>query len=308
MLIFPTTSKEKKELTFFLGFILLYVLWIYFFVGFRDDHYWFVGIWLVLFFSSRKSRNFLFTFGYLIIYWILYDSMRLYPNYLFNEVNILEPYVIEKQWFGVNMDGIRMTWNEYFQQNTNKLLDFITGIFYFSWVTVPFAYCIYLFFKKEKEILVGFTISFLLVNFIGWILYYLYPAAPPWYYELYGDVFIPETVGHAGGLLRFDAIVGSPFFEDMYAKGSSVFGAVPSLHAAFPILLTYFSLKRRNPILTLLFVLTIIGIWFGAVYTNHHYILDLILGLFCAILTIIIYEKLIQKRLKKYLIDPILRL
>lgn len=233
--------------------------------------------------------------------------MRIFPNYAYNHVRIKEPYDIEKSLFGIVSNGDLMTLNEFFQIHNTPMVDFMSGVFYLSWVPLPFAYCILLYLKKEKELLMGFIITFLTVNVLGWIIYYLYPAAPPWYYERFGTEFIAETIGDPAGLARFDAVVGSPIFTNMYVKSSSVFAAVPSLHAAFPILLTYFSLKRKNPMLTLLFLITLVGIWFSAIYSNHHYVLDLLVGAICAIVSLITYELIINKSAKKYLIDPLLR-
>jgi len=301
-------KPSNQAILLFLGFILCYVLWITTVVGWRGDHYYFVTVWVALFFATPNTRRMFFAFLYIVLYWVVYDSMRVFPNYLFAEVNILQPYEIEKSFFGVDFNGVRVTLNEYWQQNTTPFLNVITALFYLSWVPVPFAYSIYLWFKKERSILIGFTISFLLVNTLGWIIYYLYPAAPPWYYAIHGDQFIAETIGSPAGLVRFDQMFDTLLFTNMYTKSSSVFAAVPSLHAAFPLILTHFSLKRKNPILTLLFIIVLIGIWFSAVYTNHHYVIDLILGVLCGILTILIYEFVINKSLKKYLIDPLMRM
>lgn len=308
MKLVPQSRWERNLLIIFILFNIVYILWTACVVGWRNDHYYFVGIWTVLFFLNDKTRNFFMLFVYCILYWIIYDSMRIFPNYNYNHVRIQEPYDIEKSLFGVFSNGQLVTLNEYFQVHTLPVLDFFTGIFYLSWVPVPFIFCIYLYFKKDRELLLGFILCFLTVNVLGWILYYLYPAAPPWYYAKFGNQFIAETMGDPAGLARFDAIIGKPMFQNMYVKSSSVFAAIPSLHAAFPLILTYFSLKRKNRILTLLFVVILIGIWFSAIYTNHHYVLDVILGIICAILSLIIYEYLIKKSLKKYLIDPILRI
>jgi hypothetical protein len=88
----------------------------------------------------------------------------------------------------------------------------------------------------------------------------------------------------------------------MYSAGSNVFGAIPSMHAAFPMMLVFYSTKRRNPFLTGLFIISMLSIWFGAIYTSHHYLIDILLGMSCAILAILIVEKIIKKgRFKKYM-------
>ena len=81
----------------------------------------------------------------------------------------------------------------------------------------------------------------------------------------------------------------------MYSQSSNVFGALPSMHAAFPLLLTYYSTRYKNWFLTGLFVLSLSGIWFGAIYTSHHYLIDILAGIFCGFLGIMITERLLNK-------------
>ena len=80
----------------------------------------------------------------------------------------------------------------------------------------------------------------------------------------------------------------------MYAKNANVFAAIPSMHAAFPVLTFYFGLKKKLKWASVLFFIVLIGIWFSAVYSRHHYIIDLILGFLCALAAIFIYEMMMK--------------
>ena len=130
---------------------------------------------------------------------------------------------------------------------------------------------------------------------IGFVFYYLYPAAPPWYKLYYGTELDLNILGSAAGLIEFDRLVSFPLFENMYTRNSNVFAAIPSLHAAYPLVLLYFGIKNRVKWMSVVFFIDIIGIWFGAVYTLHHYIIDLLLGSLCAIIAIFIYEKIFNR-------------
>jgi membrane-associated phospholipid phosphatase len=46
---------------------------------------------------------------------------------------------------------------------------------------------------------------------------------------------------------------------------------------------------------SLLFLIVSIGIWFSAIYTRHHYIIDVLVGAVCAIGTLLFYEKVLLK-------------
>ena len=143
--------------------------------------------------------------------------------------------------------------------------------------------------------LLKFSACYLLTNLIGFIGYYTYPAAPPWYYDTFGAELVINTQGNAAQLLNFDKLVGSPVFENIYTKNSNVFAAIPSLHSAYPVVTLYFARKMAPNWLKWLVFIDIIGIWWAAVYSFHHYLIDVLLGLICAIISIIIFEKLLMK-------------
>ncbi|GIV31740.1 MAG: aureobasidin A resistance protein [Saprospiraceae bacterium] len=231
---------------------------------------------------------------FFIIYWVLYDSMRVYPNYEFNPVHIREPYELEKLLFGFTWNGEVVTPNEFFAQHTHPMTDFLSGLFYLSWVPVPLAFAVWLYFKN-KRILLDFSLAFLLTNIFGFILYYLYPAAPPWYVEIHGFAEHFNIPGNEAGLANFDRLLGVSLFHDMYARNANVFAAIPSLHAAYPLVTLYFAWKLRLRLASGMFLIILAGIWFSAVYTRHHYIIDVILGALCAVFTLIIYNHFILK-------------
>lgn len=273
---------------------MLYLLWVWLAVGLRNDHFVFTGLCLLLYFAHPLTRKLVLALFFFAIYWVIYDSLRVFPNHLFNPVHISEPYELEKALFGIPWKGQVITANEYFAQNTHPVLDVMSGLFYLSWVPVPLAFAVWLYFK-DKRTLLDFSLAFLLTNIFGFTLYYLYPAAPPWYVELYGFQENFSIPGNEAGLAAFDHIMGVQLFHSMYAKNSNVFAAIPSLHAAYPLITLYFAVKKRLRLASWMFLIILAGIWFSAVYSRHHYIIDVLAGAVCALATIIIFEKTILK-------------
>ncbi len=47
--------------------------------------------------------------------------------------------------------------------------------------------------------------------------------------------------------------------------------------------------------MSILFVTVMAGIWFAAVYTSHHYILDVLAGIICAITGIILFQAVLMR-------------
>jgi len=293
---------SKLSLSIAGWFLGLYLLWLNLFIGFRLDHFNFILVLTILYFASATTRKMVISFIFFWIFWIIYDAMRLYPNFNFNDINILEPYILEKSLFGIQSNQGIITPNEYLAQNTDTISDFFSGIFYLTWVPLPMMYCIYLFFS-DKKMLLRFSGAFLLANIIGFTIYYIYPAAPPWYVEYLGFEVDYDVQGNAAQLLRFDDIIGFPLFEKMYNKNANVFAAIPSLHSAYPVILLYFASKKKKWWLTVLCVIEVLGIWYAAVYSMHHYIIDVILGAFCAIIAIFVFNLLLKNNRINTFID-----
>lgn len=285
----------KKNIIINTLLVVVYLFWNDIVGEIRSEHYLLVILWLSAFYANDKSRRFILGFSIFIIFWIIYDSMRIIPNYEVSTVHIQEPYEFEKILFGINVNGNLLTPNEYFYIFNNKILDFLSGFFYINWMPIPIGFGIYLY-LKEKPLFLEYSLVFLLVNLLGFAIYYLYPAAPPWYVEIYGFDLQIGISGNRAGLVRFDELVGVPIFESIYNKNANVLAAIPSLHAAYPVIVLFFAIKKRLSIIAIvLFIIFMSGIWFSAVYSGHHYIIDVLLGVILALITLIIFEK-ISKR------------
>ncbi len=298
----PYTRFSKSNIKIATIFTVLYIGWISLSMGLRAEHIGAMSIILITFFTSKITRNIVLGFGFFILYAILYDSLRVWPNYEFNPVHILEPFNLEKKLFGLNLNGTELIPGEYLFSNKTDFQSLLSGAFYLTWVPFPLAFALYLFFNNKK-LLIDFSFTFLLTNLVGFVIYYLYPAAPPWYKIYHGIELDFNVLGSAAGLLEFDRLVGSPIFENMYTRNSNVFAAIPSLHAAYPVVLFYFGLKNKVKWMSILFFIDILGIWYGAVYTLHHYIIDLLLGSLCAIIAIFVFEKIFNKKENKTFLD-----
>lgn len=244
-----------------------------------------------MYFLSGPTRRFILGFSIFIVYWIIFDYMKLLPNYEVNPVHIKDLYDHEKNLFGISYAGSLLTPHELLERFHQPLLDVASGFFYLCWVPVPMLLAGYFFFKKPEEFL-RFSLSFLWINLIGFVIYYIYPAAPPWYIEQYGTAFNAATPGNTAGLARFDAFFNIELFHNMYAQSSNVFAAMPSLHSAYPLLVFYYGVKNKLGWINIIFGIIMAGIWLSAIYTGHHYLMDVIAGIITCIIGIITFNKI----------------
>ncbi|RYD74055.1 MAG: inositol phosphorylceramide synthase [Sphingobacteriales bacterium] len=279
----------KLNLLFALLASLGYLLLSYFLIGFNTDQLVLVFLFNTLYFLSFNTRRFILAFSIFIIYWIIFDYMKAFPNYRYNPVHIQDLYNLEKSWFGIEWNNSIVTPNEFFAQNNSIIQDILTGIFYLCWIPVPLAFAAIMFFKN-RNLFFQFSLTFFLVNILGWIGYYSYPAAPPWYVAQHGFGFVANTPGNIGGLVRFDELVGIGIFQSIYAKSSNVFAAMPSLHSAYIMIVVFYAAKAKMKGWVFLFAVITMGIWFGAVYSSHHYVLDVLAGILCAVVGISLFQ------------------
>ena len=285
------TTVKQAVIVLLLTTAYLFLSWQL--LGFNWDQLELAAVFNLLFLLSPGTRKFILGFSIFVVYWIIFDYMKAFPNYKFNAVHIADLYNCEKSIFGLHINGQLLTPNEYWRANGSTFLDIMGGIFYLCWIPVPLAFAAYLFFTNKKQFLY-FSLTFVIVNFLGFIVYYLYPAAPPWYVQYHGFVFQAGTRGNTAGLVKFDNYFHAGIFKSIYAKGSNVFAAMPSLHSSYPVIVLYYGLKNRLGLMNIFFGIVMIGIWFTAIYAGHHYILDVLAGIVCAGAGIGLFKLLIR--------------
>ena len=89
--------------------------------------------------------------------------------------------------------------------------------------------------------------------------------------------------------------VGCVFLQTVHSIKEGT-AAVPSLHAAYMLIATvYAAISKQKHITTIVFAFICMGIWWTAVYSCHHYIIDVLLGILTAVLGILILEKVLFK-------------
>jgi hypothetical protein len=176
----PATNHiyTTKNLLLIAALSISYLLLCAVLIGIKQDQVTLVLLFNVCYFLSAITRKLIIGLSVFIVFWLLFDFMKAFPNYRYNTVHIQSLYNAEKALFGITTNHLLKTPNEYWLQHTSTFLNIATGIFYLSWVPVPIAFSIFLFFKNRVQFL-HFSLTFLLVNIIGFIVYYSYPAAPP---------------------------------------------------------------------------------------------------------------------------------
>jgi hypothetical protein len=124
-----------------------------------------------------------------------------------------------------------------------------------------------------------FVWAIMALSYAAFVTFVLFPAAPPWIAAYMWQAppmeSLPNDIWAAMGVHQYPAI---------YAKLSpNLVAAVPSLHAAYPLLCVMWVWKlygRRWGIPALVYPASI---WFGVVYMGEHYVFDVLVGAVYAI-------------------------
>jgi PAP2 superfamily len=131
---------------------------------------------------------------------------------------------------------------------------------------------------------------------MAFLTFALFPAAPPWLASREGvldptDRLIGPITGHIPFL--------SLSFEGLYERGSEYanpVAAVPSLHAAYTLLITIFLWHWAPRWTRPLLVLYPLAMAFALVYTAEHYVFDILLGWAYTVIAVWVVHRVAARR------------
>jgi hypothetical protein len=242
----------------------------------RIEHILVIGIVLTLASIGPRTKELLLGLYPLGFVFILYDGMRPYQRLglTATAVHVCDVHALEARLFGWR----GATLHDYWLAHHSAVLDALCAIPYATFVLWCIAGAFYLH-VKDRPAMRRFMWGFFLLNLLGFATYHLLPAAPPWYFHTRGCVVDLTTKASEGpALMRVDGMLGVPYFHSMYGKASSVFGALPSLHCAYPLLLVLMGWRSFGTGLRVATVGYWVGMVFSAIYLDHHWMLDALLG------------------------------
>jgi inositol phosphorylceramide synthase catalytic subunit len=200
------------------------------------------------------------------------------------DIHVSDLYGAELRWFGSLGPSGRQIPGEVFRDRHWAWVDLVCGLVYMAELVEPLLFVIWLY-AFDRQRLPRVVWAFLLLNLCGFATWVLFPAAPPWYVAAYGlGPAVLDARSSAAGLLRLDDVLGIGLVQGYYAQSVNVFGAMPSVHVAVPTMVACatlgMGLRWFLPALLFLAAMT-----FGAVYFQHHYVLDVSAGLTYGVLS-----------------------
>ena len=241
--------------------------------GIRWEHVLVDGLFMVLPWCGTRAQDVARAFVPLWFTGVLVEWQKFLP--LLGPIRTGDFRALELLFFHAGSPPV--SWAEWLYVHPVLALDLLCGAAYGLFIYEYFAVAVDFFFR-DRQRFDAFVWAFFVANLVGAVIYMLLPVAPPWYILQHGvGPADPHALGSAAGCARFDAFFGIHYFEGFYARNPNVFGAMPSLHVAYPLLVQMFTWNRGWWWRGLTFAFTLL-VSFAAVYLAHHYVLDVLAG------------------------------
>lgn len=231
-----------------------------------------------VFFACMIFRQAMFVLKRLlpfILILLTYDSFRGIADQLNTNVNYSFPPAADRWLLG---ELPTVTLQDWLWHGQVRWYDFVLYMPYLLHFVLPIGLAILIWHTKQSYYW-RYVMTFSIVSFAAFFTFLLFPAAPPWLAADTGQIEpitrISSHVWQALGLTDFPSVYD-------HISPNPV-AAVPSLHAAWAILVAIFVSRyygRRWGALSALYPLVI---FLGTVYQGEHYFIDVVLGVVYAV-------------------------
>jgi membrane-associated phospholipid phosphatase len=241
--------------------------------------------------ARERGRQFFLDCAPLMVFWMVYDRLRLLQPFLLHRVAVQWPYDVERWAFGWLAGG------EVPAHAGRAWLASQMGMVHWafiSWglqlvylshiVAVPMLiFWLWRRGQSDEKARIRFNRhirAFTILNFCAILIYLLLPVAPPWWVTLNG---MAQPTNELVAQVRLSAAIDGKLVQGLIKNAAQWFAAVPSVHGAYPVLLFLLAVRDRSRLVVAGFALYAAAMWAATVMLNQHYIIDLIIGAILAL-------------------------
>ena len=250
----------------------------------RAYHWFILAAIPIVFVASEHGRQFFLDWYPLFAFWMVYDRLRLLQPFLYARVAVEWPYRAEAWLFGWMAGGeapahaCRAWFEAHHATSYASVIGWSAQLIYFSYLFILPTHLAFWWWRgktrqRDRASFVRHLSAFTLLHGMALLLYLCLPVAPPWWVSLHG--IVQPTVDLVANTSMAEAMDGV-IVQKMIKNAAQWFGAVPSLHAAYPMLLFVLSLGRRSRSTVTALALYSAAMCVTTVVLNQHYIIDLI--------------------------------
>ncbi len=205
-----------------------------------------------------------------------YESLRDFVPKLTTQAHALPMIKFDELFFGGTVPTVTLQ-KLLFAGNHFQWYDYLATLLYETHF-VFFLLVGFILWLSRKEIFKEYYLGILILSYMAFVTYLLFPTVPPWMAAQQG--FIPPILNIASKVsVNFPQAMSLPTIYSFF--GANLVAAVPSLHAAYPFLTLLF-LTNRFRAWGLLLLPYVAGVWFSIIYLGEHYFFDIAAGVLYA--------------------------
>jgi hypothetical protein len=241
--------------------------------------------------SGRWRRGIIRDWLPLYLVLVLYDLLRGYASH-----PLWGPFIRPQAWFDAHLfGGVAPTVQlQRWLYNPHHLhvWDYFAWATYTSHFFTSFIIAGVLW-KRDYARFRRFVPMFVGLTLLGYLTYVLYPAMPPWMASQTGHLaptvrIIPLVWNHIGLHVAAALFTGGNRFDNNIA-------AMPSLHAAYPMLICLFFWRGAKPWVRVILAGYVLAMAFAVVYGAEHFVIDVFMGWTYAAITFFFGSKVLDR-------------
>jgi PAP2 superfamily protein len=171
-------------------------------------------------------------------------------------------------------------------------LEVFALVMYASHFFAVLALGFYIWIRRQGQAFRELMFGLLAASLLADILFIVYPTAPPWMASEHGLVQVHHVLKQS--LLDLHLNGMAAFIGDSHRY--NVVAALPSMHAAFPVVALVVALRYGLPRWVIgLQAAQLVGVWFAIVYLGDHYLVDAVAGAAVALAGVAVAHRLLAR-------------
>jgi hypothetical protein len=179
---------------------------------------------------------------------------------------------------------------EHLYRGPGGLLNLLVLVTYTSHFLVPIVLLFALWWSGRRRVFHQYALSILAVSLLAEVVFVLMPTAPPW---LAANRGVIPPVHHVLKIELLHLHLGAVAARIGDPRSYNIVAALPSLHAAFPVIGLAVLIRNRLPWpLVALLASQLVAVLFAIIYSGEHYTIDAVGGIAVAILGFVIVGRL----------------
>jgi hypothetical protein len=266
------------------------------FAGVPDRHWllvWLLGLVFLLGWRNEQPvLRALFDWLPLLVILTVYDFVRTQAHSLIARAH-LEPMIWFDELIGFGTAPTVRLQDALFDAQHPHWYDYVSlGVYASHFLAaIGVGACVYFIARLRFT---RYVFTFLVCSLAGFATYVIFPAIPPWMASKQGA--LPRTYRSVDIIWNH---IGLDFLAKVFSgnpKYSNPVGALPSLHAAYPLLLLLLFWTVASPRWRVVLVAYAVAMSFVLVYFAEHYVFDLLAGYVYAVVAFWAVGRILDQR------------